>query len=362
MIFEDVLGAIGRTPLVRLGRLVPVGSADLVAKLEFFGPGGSVKDRAALSMVLDAEVRGLLRPGGTIVEASAGNTGVGLAVVCAVRGYRCVIVVPDTMSAEKRAVLDAFGAEVVTARTDVEPSHAEGYIGKAETLAKELGAFAPDQFENPANAQAHYTTTGLEILADCEGGIDAFVACVGSGGTLSGIARLLRERVPGIQIIGALPERSQCAGPHGHTLVEGVVEDLVSCEGQGVSADEVITVADHEAVLMTRRLAREEAILSGGSAGVAVHAAIAVARRLGPGKRVVTLIGHGAELSLDVLQLSLAPKPRDALTATPRAKVVSTRHGSPRGPSRLLARRPGDDGVRRPQGVSAPRPAGVRRD
>lgn len=288
MIFEDVLATIGRTPLVRLRHVVPAGAAEVLAKLEYFGPGGSVKDRAALSMLSDAEARGLLRPGATIVEASAGNTGVGLAVVCAVRGYRCVIVVPDTMSCEKRDVLRAFGAEVVTTRSDVEPTHMEGYIGRAGQLARELGAFAPDQFDNPANAAAHYTTTGLEILESCNGHIDAFVACVGSGGTLSGVARLLRERVPTALIVGAVPDRQLCGGRHGQTVVEGVVDNLVGCEG--LVADEVLAVPDREAVDMTRRLAREEAILAGGSAGVAVVASVAVARRLGPGKRVVTII------------------------------------------------------------------------
>jgi len=290
MILGDVLAAIGKTPMVRLRRVVPPGCAEVVVKLEYFAPGGSVKDRAALSMITDAEQRGLLSPGATIVEASGGNTGVGLAVVCAVRGYRCVIVVPETMSSEKRGVLEALGAEVVTARADVEPAHPEGYIGKAERLATELSAFAPDQFENPANARAHYTTTALEILDACGGELDAFVACVGSGGTLGGISRLLRERLPTAHIVGAIPDRLRCGGAHGHTLVEGIVEDLTGCSGQGVGPDEVIAVTDSDAVAMTLRLAREEAILAGGSAGVAVHAAIEVARRLGPGKRVVAIL------------------------------------------------------------------------
>jgi cystathionine beta-synthase len=290
VILDDILGTIGKTPLVRLRRVVPRGCAEVVAKLEYFAAGGSVKDRAALSMIVDAEARGLLAPGATVVEASAGNTGVGLAVVCAVRGYRCVIVVPETMSEEKRRVLEALGAEVVVARADVEPSHAEGYIGKAERLAKEIHAFAPDQFDNPANALAHYVGTGREILDACEGRIDAFVACVGSGGTLGGITRLFRERAPGVQIVGAVPDRLQCGGRYGHTLVEGVVEDVVGCEGQGAMPDEVIAVSDADAVAMTLRLAREEAILAGGSSGVAVVAAIEVARRLGEGKRVVTLL------------------------------------------------------------------------
>jgi cystathionine beta-synthase len=290
MIHDDVLGAIGRTPSVRLTRVVPGGCAEVVAKLEYFAPGGSVKDRAALSMILAAEKQGALSPGATIVEASAGNTGVGLAVVCAVRGYRCVIVLPSTTSKDKQNVLRALGAEIVVARADVEACHAEGYIGKAEQLAKEMGAYNPDQFENPANPEAHYAATGPEIFDDCDGRVDAFVACVGSGGTLGGIARYLRERLPKLRVVGAAPDHAGCAGEHGQSLVEGVVEDLASCAGQGVSPDEVVTIGDREALAMTIRLAREEAVLAGASAGVAVCAAIRVAKELGAGKRVVTIV------------------------------------------------------------------------
>jgi cystathionine beta-synthase len=290
MIHDDVLSAIGRTPLVRLRRVVPSGCAEVVAKLEFYGPGGSVKDRAALAMILDAEARGAIAPGKTIVEASAGNTGVGLAVVCAVRGYRCVIVVPEGTSSDKQRVLRALGAEVVTARADVEPAHAEGYIGRAEALARDLGAFMPDQFENPANPDAHYASTGPELLADCDGKLDAFVACVGSGGTLAGTARFLRERAPHVRIVGAMPEREACAGEFGGTLVEGIIEDLEECDLPGARPDQVIPVADRDAVAMTLRLAREEAILAGASAGVAVCAALRVARDLGEGRRVGTLV------------------------------------------------------------------------
>jgi cystathionine beta-synthase len=270
--------------------VVPGGCAEVLAKLEFFAPGGSVKDRAALSMIADAEARGVLKPGATIVEASAGNTGVGLAIVCAVRGYRCIIVVPLGTSSDKQLVLRALGAEVVHARPDVEPAHAEGYIGRAEALARELGAFMPDQFENPANPRAHYTTTGPELLADCEGRLDAFVACVGSGGTLAGTARFLRERLPGVRIVGAMPELSACAGEYGGTLVEGVIEDVDDCDNPDARPDEVVPVTDRDAVAMTLRLAREEAILAGASAGVAICAAIRVARDLGEGKRVATLV------------------------------------------------------------------------
>jgi cystathionine beta-synthase len=290
VIHDDVLSAIGRTPLVRLRRVVPEGCAEVLAKLEFYGPGGSVKDRAALAMILEAERRGAIEPGAVVVEASAGNTGVGLAVVCAVRGYRCVIVVPDTTSRDKQLVLRALGAEVVIARGDVEPSDPQGYIGRAESLARERSAFMPDQFENPANPSAHYASTGPEILADCDERLDAFVACVGSGGTLAGTARFLREHLPGVRVVGAMPERTACAGPHGGTLVEGVIEDLGDCSQPDARPDDVVSVPDREAVAMTLRLAREEAILAGGSAGVAVCAAIQVARRLGKGKRVVTIV------------------------------------------------------------------------
>jgi cystathionine beta-synthase len=290
MILPNVLGAIGKTPMVRLRRVVPEGCAEVVAKLEFFAPGGSVKDRAALSMIEDAEAKGQLAPGATVVEASAGNTGVGLALVCAVKGYRCIIVLPMSVSIDKRSVLDALGAEIVLARVDVEPTDPEGYIGKAEALAKELGAFCPDQFENPANPDAHFRTTGAEILDDCGGELDAFVACVGSGGTLGGITRLFRERAPYVRMVGAAPEHSTCLGDAGQTLVEGIVEDLASCAGQGVAPDVVVHVADRDAIGMMLRLAKEEAILAGGSAGVAVQAAVQVARELGPGKRVVTLL------------------------------------------------------------------------
>ncbi|HEY1696878.1 MAG TPA: cysteine synthase family protein [Polyangiaceae bacterium] len=290
VIHDDVLSVIGRTPLVRLRRVVPEGHAEVLAKLEFIGPGGSVKDRAALAMILEAERRGAIDRGGIVVEASAGNTGVGLALVCAVRGYRCVIVVPETTSRDKQAVLRALGAEVVQARADVEPTDPAGYIGRAEALARERGAYLPDQFENPANPSAHYASTGPEILSDCDERLDAFVACVGSGGTLGGTARFLREHLPHVRVVGAMPERGTCAGDHGSTVVEGIIDDLGDCSQPDARPDDVVAVHDRDAVAMTLRLAREEAILAGGSAGVAVCAAIRVARELGKGKRVVTIV------------------------------------------------------------------------
>jgi cystathionine beta-synthase len=290
LIHNDILSAIGRTPLVRLRRVVPAECSEVLAKVEFYGPGGSIKDRAALAMVVDAERRNRIASGSTIVEASAGNTGIGLAVVCAVRGYRCVIVMPANTSTDKQSVLRALGAEIVFARTDVEPDHPEGYIGRAARLAEELGAYSPDQFENPANPEAHYSATGPEIFADCAERLDAFVACVGSGGTLGGTARFLRERLPEIRVVGAMPEPGGCAGEHGGTLVEGLIENLGDCGQPDVKPDEVVVVRDRDAVAMTLRLAMEEAILVGGSAGVAVCAAIRVGLELGPGKRVVTIL------------------------------------------------------------------------
>jgi cystathionine beta-synthase len=289
VIHDDVLSVIGRTPVVRLRRVVPADCAEVLVKLEFLGPGGSVKDRAALSMIVDAERRGALRPGATVVEASAGNTGIGLALVCAVRGYRCIVVMPRTTSSDKQCVLRAFGAEVVLARPDVPSDDAEGYIGRARALAGELGAYLPDQFENPANPDSHFGATGPEILRDCERRIDAFVACIGSGGTLGGTARYLREQLPRLRVVGAVPEPTGCAGDHGGTVVEGVLDDLNDCAQPDATPDEVVAVPDREALAMTLRLAREEAILAGGSAGVAVCAAIQVAKTLGPGRRVVTI-------------------------------------------------------------------------
>ncbi len=244
------------------------------------------------------------------MEASGGNTGVGLAMVCAVRGYRCVIVVPETTSTDKLSVLRAFGAEVVTARVDVEADDPEGYIGKAESLAKELSGYMPDQFENPANPGSHAQTTALEILLQCDGELDAFVACVGSGGTLGGVSRVLRERVPHAEIIGAAPDRSRFGGEHG-SLVEGVVDDLDSCAVHGVAPDRVELVSDRDAIAMMLALARREGILAGTSSGVAVCAAIRIAERLGEGKRVVTIVPDtGAQLPLVVSRPCLACRAR----------------------------------------------------
>lgn len=282
MIHDDILGAVGRTPICRLGRLVPPESAEIVAKLEFFAPGGSIKDRAAIAMLAAAESEGRLPPRATVVEASGGNTGVGLAMACAVRGHPCVIVVPAGTAREKLSVLRAFGAEVIEARSDVEPSHAEGYIGRAEAYARDRGAFLPDQFTNVANPKAHEDATALEILDQCEGKLDAFVACVGSGGTIAGIGRVLRKQSPAPTIVGAAPDAN--------SIVEGVSDEIDADSTHGSPPDRVIRVSDAEAISWTLRLAREEGILAGGSSGLALAAALRVASELGPGKRVVMMI------------------------------------------------------------------------
>ncbi|HUO66608.1 MAG TPA: cysteine synthase family protein [Gammaproteobacteria bacterium] len=282
MISDDILGTVGRTPMCRLGKIVPGSSAEIVAKLEFFEPGGSIKDRAAVSM-LDAAVRdGRLKPGMTVVEASGGNTGVGLAMACAVRGHPCVIVLPSDTSKEKIAVLRTFGAEVIRARTDVPGPHPEGYVGRAKAYARDHGAFLPDQFTNPANPAAHEASTALEILEQCEGKLDAFVACVGSGGTIAGTGRVLRSRLPSVVIVGAATQAQ--------SVVEGVTDEIDAEATHGTPPDRVIEVSDADAIRSMLRLARDEGILAGASSGVALVAALRVAAELGPGKRVVTMV------------------------------------------------------------------------
>ncbi len=266
MILQDITQAIGHTPLVRLSRLAP--NAELFAKLEYFSPGGSIKDRAALSMIEDGEARGLLKPGATIVEASGGNTGIGLALVAAVRGYKCVIVLPDSISPEKQKVLRALGAEVVLAPADAPEDSPDDYVNRARHIAKERNAFATEQHDNPANAAAHYRTTGPEIVRDTEGRLDAFICAVGSQGTLSGNGRYLREKIPGCKIIAVL-----CTAD---SSIEGVFD---AHDDNKFVPDEVISVRDDEAFAAARLLAQKEGVLGGASAGMAAAAALRVLDR-----------------------------------------------------------------------------------
>jgi len=280
-ILDSVVDAIGNTPLVRLSRLHPPGN--LVAKVEYVNPGGSVKERIAVAMIDAAERDGLLRPGGTIVEPTSGNTGVGLALVAAVRGYRVVCPVPDKVSAEKIAQLRAYGVEVVVCPTELGPDDPDSYYGVAARLAAEIaGAYRPNQYENPANPAAHEETTGPEIWRQTDGTVGAVVAGVGTGGTITGIARHLKGRDPDVLVVGADPEGSIYTAPDPSRIhqyfVEGVGEDFIPATVDLTLVDRWITVTDAESFAMTRRLARVEGLLVGGSCGMAAHAALAVAR------------------------------------------------------------------------------------
>ncbi|MDG4828637.1 cystathionine beta-synthase [Solwaraspora sp. WMMD1047] len=294
--YDNVVELIGNTPLVRL-RNVSAGIPALVlAKVEYFNPGGSVKDRIALRMVEDAERAGLLGPGGTIVEPTSGNTGVGLALVAQLRGYRCVFVCPDKVSEDKQNVMKAYGAEVVVCPTAVAPEDPRSYYNVSDRLAREIpGAWKPDQYANPANPRSHYETTGPEVWEQTEGRITHFVAGVGTGGTVSGIGRYLKEVSGGaVRIIGADPEGSVYSGGSGRPyLVEGVGEDFWPTTYDREICDEIVEVSDKASFELTRRLAREEGLLVGGSCGMAAVAALEVARRAGPDAVVVVLLPDG---------------------------------------------------------------------
>jgi cystathionine beta-synthase len=279
-IFEDVTAAIGNTPLVRLSRIHRAGN--LVAKLEYANPGGSIKERIAVTMIDQAEADGLLEPGGTIVEPTSGNTGVGLALVGAVRGYRVICTVPDKVSKEKQDLLRAYGVEVIVTPTDLLPDHPDSYYGVARRLVDEIeGAFQPNQYFNMANPRAHYETTGPEIWHQTEGRVDVLVTGVGTGGTISGAGRYLQEQKPSIEVVGADPEGSiYTRGPEGDLhqyLVEGVGEDFYPETVELEVIDRFIAISDAESFAMARRLAQREGVLTGGSGGMAVEAALRVA-------------------------------------------------------------------------------------
>src|SRR5438128_3081860 len=288
---DTILQSVGRTPLVRLRRLTEGLQASVYVKVEAMNPGGSVKDRVGVAMIAEAERRRWLRPGGTIIEATAGNTGVGLAMAAAVKGYRCIFVLPDKMSSEKISLLKAYGAEVVITPTNVAPDSPDSYNGVADRLAREIpGAWRPNQFTNLANPEIHYRTTGPEVWEQTEGKVTAFVAGVGTGGTVSGVARYLKERNPDIKIIGADPEGSVLSGGVPHSWkVEGIGEDFVPKTFNSQLVDDWIRVTDAESFHIARELARREGILAGGSSGTAVAAALRFAQRLSPKDLVVAL-------------------------------------------------------------------------
>ena len=290
--YDNVLQTIGKTPLVRLNHITEGISSTIYTKVEYLNPGGSTKDRIALTMIEAAEKAGYLQPGGTIIEATAGNTGVGLALIAAVKKYRCIFVMPDKMSQDKINLLKAYGAEVVVTPTSVPPDSPESYNGVAERLAKEIpGAYRPNQFENPDNPLAHYLTTGPEIWSDSQGKVEVFVAGMGTGGTISGVAKYLKEQNPNIIIIGADPEGSILSGDSPKSYkIEGIGEDFIPKTFNRQLVDEMIRVSDKESFNMARRLAREEGLLVGGSCGAAVVAALKYVARLSQPKYIVVLL------------------------------------------------------------------------
>ncbi|MDE0170117.1 MAG: pyridoxal-phosphate dependent enzyme [bacterium] len=280
MIYESAVDAVGGTPLVRMSRLHPPGN--LVAKVDYMNPAGSVKERIAVNMIDRAEQMGLLGEGGTIIEPTSGNTGAGLAMVGAVRGYRVICTVPDKVASEKIDLLRAYGAEVIVTPTELLPEDEDSYYGVARRLTAEIeGAYSPDQYSNRFNPEAHYLTTGPEVWDQTRGEVDVFVAGVGTGGTITGAGRYLRERKPGVELVGADPEGSiytaACEEDIHQYRVEGVGEDFWPETLDRDLVDRYIMVDDHRSFDMARRLARSEGLLVGGSGGMAVHAALEVA-------------------------------------------------------------------------------------
>ncbi len=296
--YKNILQTIGNTPLVKLNNVAKGIAANIYAKLEFLNPGGSVKDRIALYIIRDAEKRGLLKPGGTIVENTSGNTGFGVAMVAAVRGYKTIFTIPDKMSEEKISALKAFGAEVIVTKTDVPPDSPESYYEIAKKIAREKKAFYVDQYNNPKNIEAHYKTTGPEIWRDTKGKLDYLVGGIGTGGTLSGAARFLKEKNKRIKIIAVDPEGSvfydyfktgKLIKPHVYK-VEGIGEDMLVEALDFDVIDDIIQVNDRESFIMARRLAREEGMFVGGSSGAAVVAAYKVAKNLDRDKTIVVIL------------------------------------------------------------------------
>ncbi|AOL03950.1 MULTISPECIES: cysteine synthase A [Burkholderia] len=295
---QGFVDCVGRTPLIRLTKLSAETGCEILGKAEFMNPGGSVKDRAALYIVRDAERRGVLKPGGTVVEGTAGNTGIGLAHICAARGYRCVIVIPDTQSPDKLAILRTLGAEVrpVPAAPYRDPNNYQKIAGR---LADELDdAVWANQFDNVVNRQAHYETTGPEIWRDTAGTIDAFVCATGTGGTLAGVSRFLKEQNPDVRIVLADPHGSGLygyvktgdLGAQGSSITEGIGSTRVTMNLADTPIDDAVRIDDQQCVTMVYRLLREEGLYVGGSSGINVAAAVWLARRMGPGHTIVTLL------------------------------------------------------------------------
>jgi len=301
VVFNSVLELIGHTPIVKLNRIVPDGYADIFVKLESFNPGGSIKDRIALSMIEDAEKKGLLKPGSTIIEPTSGNTGIGIAMICAVKGYRCILVMPESMSLERIYILKSYGAEVVLT-TAYEGM--EGSIKKADELNKKIeNSIILRQFDNPANPEVHRKTTAQEILRAMDK-IDAFVAGIGTGGTITGVGEILKKTNPDIQIVGVEPAASavlsgEKPGPH---KIPGIGAGFIPSILNLSIIDRIIKVSDNDAYKMSTRLAREEGLFVGISAGANVYASLEVAKKLGRGKKVVTVLPDTGERYFSVSQ------------------------------------------------------------
>ena len=301
MILNNIYESIGKTPIIKLNNLVEEDMADILVKVEGFNPSGSIKDRAALYMIEGAEKEGKLKKGGTIVEPTSGNTGIGLAMIGAAKGYKVILVMPDTMSMERRKILKAYGAELILTEGELGMS---GSLEKAKELAKDEGYFMPDQFSNENNVKAHYETTAEEILKDTEGKLDAFVAGVGTGGTVSGVGRKLKENIKDIVIVAVEPTKSQVlvgkeAGPH---KIQGLGANFVPSIFDRQAIDEIVNIGDEEALKYARLLGEKEGILAGISSGANLAAVIKIAKRLGKDRRVLTILPDTGEryLSTDL--------------------------------------------------------------
>ena len=297
---KDITELIGRTPLVRLNRLSPTGGATIYGKVEFFNPGGSVKDRICLNMIDEAERLGALKPGGTIVEPTSGNTGIGLALVAAVRGYKLILVMPESMSMERASLLSSYGAQLV-----LTPAWEgmKGSIREAESIiAQNPSYFMPDQFSNPANPAMHKKTTALEILESLDGKIDAFVAAVGTGGTITGCGELFKDRIPAVKVIAVEPAGSPVlsGGDPGPHKIQGIGAGFIPKVLNRAILDRVMTVTDDEAYQTAKQLSKKEGLLVGISAGANVFAAQKVAQELGPGKNVVTILCDTGERYISI--------------------------------------------------------------
>jgi len=293
MLYDDILGTVGNTPMIRLNNIVPKGAADVFVKAESFNPSGSVKDRAAISMIRDAEAKGLLKKGYTIVEPTSGNTGIGIAMASAVLGYRAVIVMPDSMSGERMQLMRSYGAEVITTPGT---EGMAGAVKKAEEIVSSGKAFMPQQFSNPANIMAHYVGTAREILEDVPD-VNAIVTGIGTGGTVTGIGMGMRNFSPDVKVIGVEPYESPLLtkGTHGAHMIQGIGANFIPDNLNLDLVDEIVTVKSDDAVRTARKLAKEEGILAGISSGASVHAAIQIAERYGKGKKVVAILADGGE-------------------------------------------------------------------